>query len=156
MGPRSPTAARCALLGIITCGPLWACGLDGLEGSIDGSLSLDYSRVSIFMQGADLIVEYLRESREGVEKVCKLVVNTRQLTVGGQTDIDIEGEDFTSRVGLTRATYDNSSFPEIERGELHFDVLVPEEDGDVKGDFKIAFVTQQSLQGWFAGQISQP
>ena len=141
--------AVCALL------PLAACGYNALEGSIDDSHALDFNRTRIAKQANELLVEYLRDTRDGVEKVCKLVVDLETLDLPTDQPYDLEGEAFMARVGLQRTTIEDNGFPEIDRGELHFDSIDFRHNGTARGTFHVFFVTVRDLEGWFDGTIEE-
>lgn len=132
-----------------------ACPYNQLEGSIDGTLALDFTEVRIRKQDDDLLLEYLRESERGSEKVCKVVIDTAGLELPAEGASEIVDEDFLSRVNLHRSTFDNDAFPPMVSGKIHFDELGFKDDGKARGNFEILFEASRSLRGWFDGFIEE-
>lgn len=133
-----------------------ACSYNALEGSIDRELSLDFSQVRVRKQDQNMLIEYLRESREGSEKVCKVVIDMEglELPAGGAYDL---GEDiFLDHVSLQRSTFEgDEQFPPMEKGSLHFEIIDFRDGGQAKGNFEILFEKSRSLKGWFEGYIEE-
>ncbi|MFH1808738.1 MAG: hypothetical protein ABIJ09_08330 [Pseudomonadota bacterium] len=132
-----------------------ACGYNALDGSIDDTHALDFTRTRIVKQDQQLVVEYLRDSREAVEKVCKLVARLDGLELPADQMIELKDADFLQRVGLQRATLVDNGFPQIESGRLQLDQIVFEHGGTARGLFEVEFETHRSLDGWFDGVIAE-
>ena len=129
-----------------------ACG-DGnsLEGSISDSFSLDFDRVRIRKQAPELLIEYLKKHDGGTDKVCKVVVNTEGMSLGGNTNI--RGPTFLDRVTVTRVAATGGDFPDVDSGSMHFDTYEFRDGGDMKGRFDVLFVNGRTLNGDFEGKV---
>jgi hypothetical protein len=134
---------------------LAACPYSALEGSIDSDLSLAFTSSQLRKQDDYLLIEYLRESKAGTEKVCKVVVETRDLDLPGSGPFDLAEQRFLDHVELQRSTFDGDTFPAIDRGTLHFESIEFRHGGYARGSFDIFFVNTRRLEGWFDGIIKE-
>ena len=125
----------------------------GLEGSIDEVLSLKYNQTRIRKQEPHLLIEYLLASAQGTEKICKIVVNTADLSLPEGGDFDLSDDAFLEHVELQRTTFANDSFPAIRQGEIRFDDIEFSTGKRAAGEFNITFEDFSTLRGWFAGDI---
>src|SRR5213594_501021 len=98
-----------------------ACGHapNDLWGSIGESFPLAFDRVDVIKQDLALRIEYLKDVPGGTSWVCKLVLDTTNLTIGDNTDI--QGDLFLERVTVTRVSNTGGPFPAVSGGRLHFD-----------------------------------
>jgi len=133
-----------------------ACPYSHLEGSIDSDLSLDFNQLRLRKQEANLLIEYLRETRDGSEKVCKVVVDTEGLELPAGGSFDLGEELFLDHVTLQRSTFEgDEQFPAMEKGSMPFEEIDFRDDGFVKGSFEILFEGSRSLKGWFEGYLEE-
>ncbi len=141
--------------GIIALVGLAACGKpdNDLWGSLDQSFSLEFDRVDIVKQGFDLRIEYLRDIGEGTEKVCKVVLETENMKISG--DSDIEDEVFMQRVTVEREAADGIAYPEVTGGQLHFDSYSFKAGGTMDGDFTAVFKNGLNLFGNFKKRVRE-
>ncbi|MBN2358549.1 MAG: hypothetical protein JXR83_03790 [Deltaproteobacteria bacterium] len=156
MREQRPWAARRSLiLGLLLMGLPAACQYNALEGSIDSELGLDFTGLQLRKQDDYLLIEYLRESQRGTEKVCKVVVQTRHLELPASGAFDLDGQRFLDHFELQRSTFVGDTFPAIDRGNLHFEAIEFRHAGYARGSFEVFFVNTRRLKGWFDGTIKE-
>jgi hypothetical protein len=102
----------CALVSLLV-----GCGGEGnsLRGSIDQSFSLEFDEVRIRKQGTDLLIEYLKNVGPTPAKVCKIIIQTENLT-GLKSNSRIEGEQFIEYVSIQREAQTQGDFPALQSG----------------------------------------
>jgi len=131
------------------------CSHDSLEGSIGDRLSLDFDYLQIRKQQLFLIIEYIKESNRGVEKICKLTVDTQGLELPDGGSLDLEDDVFLSHIELQRTTFENDSFPQVKDGYIHFSHIDFRDNGKAEGKFLCIFVDSLTLRGEFTGNIEE-
>ncbi|MEK7703596.1 MAG: hypothetical protein AAB426_01445 [Myxococcota bacterium] len=126
-----------------------ACGgpASSLEGSIGESYPLAFDRVEIRRQDDFLLIEYLKDIAGGTNKICKIVVDTRDLNIKG--DSNIRGPLFLDVVQVTRVAAQGGDFPAVKSGKIHFDTFQFRANGHIEGDFEVVFETDRTLSGNF-------
>lgn len=150
----SGAVAGLALLAL-ALGASTACQYNALEGSIDSDLSIDFSSVKLLKQDHYLLIEYLRESKQGTEKVLKVVVETNHLALPDSGSFDLQEQLFLDHVELQRSTFVGDTFPDLDRGSLHFEPIEFRHAGYAHGNFDFFFVNTRRLKGWFDGTIEE-
>lgn len=153
MEPMVRWVLRCRVVALLLLGS--ACGYNALDGSVDDTHALDFTRTRLLKQDQQLVVEYLRESREAIEKVCKLVADLQGLELPADQPVELRDADFLQRVGLQRATLVDNGFPDVESGWLRLEQIRFEHGGAARGQFEVVFVTRRDLEGWFDGVLSE-
>jgi len=131
------------LVGLAACGG----APNTLEGSVGESYSLDFSRVEIRKQDDFLLIEYLQDITGGTNKVCKIVVDTRGLTI--KKDSTISGDLFLQVVEVSRVAAEGGDFPAVKSGKIHFDDFEFHDGGHIQGNFEVVFETNRTLSGNF-------
>jgi len=134
---------------LVACGT--SVGDNSLVGSIEDRLTLDFDRVAIYKQGDYLSVEYLRETITFPEKPCKVVIDTRDLGLQGNTTV--RGDVFMERFVLARITADDSGFPEHVGGSFHVASFDFQDGGFVTGEVDALFDSGETLLGGFSGVV---
>lgn len=126
-----------------------ACGSGGnsLEGSIGESYPLVFDRVEIRKQDDFLLIEYVKDLAGGTNKVCKIVVDTRDLDI--DDDSTLRGDLFLRVVQVTRVAAQGGDFPVVQNGKIHFDRFEFRSGGHIQGDFEVVFETERTLSGSF-------
>lgn len=140
---------------VLALGMLAACQYNALEGSIDSELGLDFTSLQLRKQDHFLLIEYLRESKQGTEKVCKVVIETNHLDLPASGTFDLSEDLFLDHVELQRSTFSGDTYPDIDRGTIHFEPIEFKHGGTAHGSFEIFFVNTRRLQGWFDGTIKE-
>lgn len=136
-------ALWCVLL-LVACG-----GPNALQGSVKPPEALDFNDLLLRKQGNDLLVQYQQRAGNSVEIVAKLAVAMDDFP----QDRISRGDDFAQRASLSRAVLDNSQFPRLLHGTLHFDRLTFKHGGQLLADFDLLFVDQTTLHGQFSGTL---
>jgi len=139
----------------LSFGVLTACQYNALEGSIDSDLSIDFTALKLIKQDHYLLIEYLRESKQGTEKVCKAVIETNHLDLPDSGSFDLDVQLFRDHVVLQRSTFVGDTFPDIDRGTMHFEPIEFRHAGYAHGSFDIFFVNTRRLKGWFDGIVEE-
>jgi hypothetical protein len=67
----------------------------------------------------------------------------------------LRDEDFVEHVSLSRVTHDGTRFPPIRHGSLTFERLKFEHRGPANGFFSILFADSTTLNGTFAGTLTE-
>jgi len=135
--------ATCALLGLVSaCGPG-----NSLGGSISQSYSLNFSTVLIEQQGTQLLIEYLENLSIGTDDVCKIVVDTSNLTIPPNSTMN--DDTFLNRVTIQRVSNQGGDFPPVDRGQIHFDDFQFKAGGHISGNFQAVFHSGQDVNGDF-------
>ena len=149
-----PFAMALVVLGVAGCGDG-----TGLGGSIGESFSLGYDRVQLRKQGESLLIEYIEEAARSNEKVCKVVVDTGGLGLGGGSKL--EGDLFREHVAVQRVAYTGGDFPPVTEGRIELGELDFVAGGRVSGSFDVIFelpsigeqTEERSLYGSFSGDL---
>jgi len=122
---------------------------NALWGSISESRSLEFDRVDIVIQSPLLRIEYIDEKQGGVDKVCKLIIDTAQASL--QDGSELGSDDFDQWVILERLTVAGDDFPPVSDGRVHFDRYNLSASGRMVGDFWVMFDDGRNLLGRFDG-----
>ena len=123
-----------------------------LWGSIDESFPLAFDRVEIRKQALALIIEYIKELHGGIDKVCKIVVNTGDADIESGTEL--EDEYFADdTVTVERIAATGGDFPAVKNGVIEFEKYEFEEDGKIDGNFTVQFDNGRNLLGNFDGRV---
>jgi hypothetical protein len=137
----------CLAVGLAACGD----APNDLWGSIDESFPLDFDRVDILKQNLDLRIEYIKVLHGGENKVCKITLETDNLSI--KAGSDLAGDVFMKRVTVERLTGVGGPFPPVTGGQMHFDEYNFTDKGRIDGDFTVIFKTGRHLFGNFRGDI---
>jgi hypothetical protein len=137
-------------LGVASCGQ----APNDLWGSIDESFPLEFDYVVIRKQDLSLIVEYIQELHGGIDKVCKIVVNTGDVDIRLKDGTSLEDEYFADyTVTVERVAATGGDFPDVTSGEIKFDDWNFEENGKMDGSFTAQFENGRNLLGNFDGRV---
>ncbi|MBI3179280.1 MAG: hypothetical protein HYZ27_06435 [Deltaproteobacteria bacterium] len=142
---------RLALIAISLAG----CGHapNDLWGSLGESFPLEFDRVDILKQDAALRIEYIKDVPGGEEWVCKVVVDTTNLTIGNNSEI--QDELFLERVTVERVATTGGDFPELAGGSIKFEEYDFEIGGRIDGEVTALFENGRNLFGNFDGHVKE-
>jgi hypothetical protein len=145
---------RLSAIGLVFAGLSIGCGGQNNElwGSIDATLSLEFTKVDLIKQGVALRIEYIKELGEGEEVACKVVVDTANLQIVPNSDLKNEAFE-KGIVTLDRTAA--GEFPPISSGLLHFDDYEFKRKGALSGGFTILFENGRNLFGDFEGKLKE-
>jgi hypothetical protein len=148
---------RSILTGAVAAFGLGACGEKDVDlwGSIDETFSLEFTDHEINKQGTALLIEYIKEDENGgVEKPCRLVVETANLLIVPNSDLDASAFE-EGIVQIERVAIGGAEYPPITGGTLHFDDYQFVAGATISGNFTILFENGRNLFGNFNAIVEE-
>ena len=138
--------SRCVLVVVVL---LSSCGTTNeLGGSIGADYSLAFDRVEASEEASALRLDYLAVQAEGIETVCRIVLDTSGIDSG--SELELEGAALLERLRVQRITTQGAGFPSPTWGRL----VVRWGTNQVQGAFEMVFRTGQTLHGRFLTELT--